>query len=83
MRRLPYGEDVISRIAYTQKENGLKKMKDLVVSTINGIIKQFLKKHPVPVETITHLTVAGNTTMTHLFLEIEPRYIRRSPIPPR
>ena len=80
--QIAYGEDVISRIAYTQKENGLKKMKDLVVSTINGIIRQLLKQHKVPVETITQITVAGNTTMTHLFLEIEPRYIREAPYTP-
>ena len=80
--QIGYGEDVISRIAYAQKGNGLKKMKDLVVSTINGIIKQLLKQHKVPVETITQMTVAGNTTMTHLFLEIEPRYIREAPYTP-
>ena len=82
MPRSAYGEDVISRIAYTQKGNGLKKMKDLVVSTINGIIKQLLKQHKAPMETITQMTVAGNTTMTHLFLEIEPRYIREAPYTP-
>jgi uncharacterized 2Fe-2S/4Fe-4S cluster protein (DUF4445 family) len=80
--QIAYGEDVISRIAYTQKAYGLKKMKDLVVSTINGIIKQLLKQYKVPVETITQMTVAGNTTMTHLFLEIEPRYIREAPYTP-
>ena len=80
--QIGYGEDVISRIAYALKGNGLKKMKDLVVSTINGIIKQLLKQHKVPVETITQMTVAGNTTMTHLFLEIEPRYIREAPYTP-
>ncbi len=80
--QIAYGEDVISRIAYTQKANGLKKMKDLVVSTINGIIKQLLKQHKVPMETINQMTVAGNTTMTHLFLEIEPRYIREAPYTP-
>ncbi len=80
--QIAYGEDVISRIAYTQKANGLKKMKDLVVSNINGIIKQLLKQHKVPMETINQMTVAGNTTMTHLFLEIEPRYIREAPYTP-
>jgi uncharacterized 2Fe-2S/4Fe-4S cluster protein (DUF4445 family) len=80
--QIAYGEDVISRIAYTRKDNGLKKMKDLVVSTINGIIKQLLKQHKVPVDTISQITVAGNTTMTHLFLEIEPRYIREAPYTP-
>jgi uncharacterized 2Fe-2S/4Fe-4S cluster protein (DUF4445 family) len=80
--QISYGEDVISRIVFAQKPGGLQKMKDLVVSTINGIIKQLLKKHQVPLEAITHLTLAGNTTMTHLFLEIEPRYIREAPYTP-
>ena len=80
--QISYGEDVISRIVFAQKPGGLQKMKDLVVSTINGIIKQLLNKHQVPLEAITHLTLAGNTTMTHLFLEIEPRYIREAPYTP-
>ncbi|MBI5585531.1 MAG: DUF4445 domain-containing protein, partial [Deltaproteobacteria bacterium] len=80
--QIGYGEDVISRIAYAQKPAGLKKMKDLVVSTINGIIKQLLKQHKVPLNSISQMTVAGNTTMTHLFLEIEPRYIREAPYTP-
>ena len=43
-------------------------MKDLVVSTINTVIKELLKKRKVSLEGITHITLAGNTTMTHLFL---------------
>lgn len=80
--QIGYGEDVISRIAYAQKGEGLKKMKDLVVSTINGIIKQLLKQHRVPVNSISQMTVAANTTMTHLFLGIEPRFIREAPYTP-
>ena len=57
-------------------------MKDLVISTINGIIKQLLKKYKVSSQSITHMTLAGNTTMTHLFLGIESRYIREAPYTP-
>ncbi len=80
--QISYGEDVISRIVYTQKPGGRQKMKDLVISTINGIIKQLLKKHKVSSQSITHMTLAGNTTMTHLFLGIESRYIREAPYTP-
>ena len=80
--QISYGEDVISRIVYTQKPGGRQKMKDLVISTINGIIKQLLKKHKVSSKSITHMTLAGNTTMTHLFLGIESRYIREAPYTP-
>ena len=80
--QIGYGEDVISRIAYAQKPGGLKKIKNLVVSTINSIINQLFKQAKVPVSSVTQMTVAGNTTMTHLFLEIEPRYIREAPYTP-
>jgi len=80
--QISYGEDVISRIVFAQKPGGLKKMKELVVSNINGIIKQLLRKHTINTEAITHLTLAGNTTMAHLFLEIEPKYIREAPYTP-
>ncbi|MFH0786345.1 MAG: ASKHA domain-containing protein [Pseudomonadota bacterium] len=80
--QISYGEDVISRIVYSQKPEGQQKMKDLVVSTINGIIKQLMKKSKIPQESITHMTIAGNTTMAHLFLGIDPRYIRETPYTP-
>jgi uncharacterized 2Fe-2S/4Fe-4S cluster protein (DUF4445 family) len=80
--QISYGEDVISRIVYSQKPEGQQKMKDLVVSTINGVIKHLIKKHKIPVESISHLTMAGNTTMTHLLLGIDPRYIRETPYTP-
>lgn len=80
--QISYGEDVISRIVYSQKPEGQKKMKDLVVSTINGVIKQLIRKHTVPMEGITLITLAGNTTMTHLFLGIDAKYIRESPYTP-
>lgn len=80
--QISYGEDVISRIEYTKKPDGLKKMKDLVVSTINGIIQQLLKKQKIAMGSVAHITLAGNTTMSHLFLGIEPQYIRVAPYTP-
>ena len=80
--QISYGEDVISRIVYAQKPEGGQKMKDLVISTINTVIKELLKQTKVSPEGITHITLAGNTTMTHLFLGIEPRYIRETPYTP-
>jgi uncharacterized 2Fe-2S/4Fe-4S cluster protein (DUF4445 family) len=80
--QLSYGDDVISRIVYSQKEGGLATLQKSVVSTINKVILGLLKRHRLPVTEISHLTVAGNTTMTHLFYAIEPKYIRLSPYTP-
>jgi uncharacterized 2Fe-2S/4Fe-4S cluster protein (DUF4445 family) len=80
--QLSYGDDVISRIVYSQKEGGLATLQKAVVSTLNKVIHGLLKRHRLPVDEISHLTVAGNTTMTHLFYAIEPKYIRLSPYTP-
>jgi uncharacterized 2Fe-2S/4Fe-4S cluster protein (DUF4445 family) len=80
--QMSYGDDVISRIIYSQKENGLVTLQKVVVNTINTIIHRLLKRYHLPVEEISHLTVAGNTTMTHLFYRIDPRYIRLAPYVP-
>ena len=51
-------------------------MQDLVVSTINSVIKALLKKCKFSADDISHLTLAANTTMTHLFLGLDPKHIR-------
>jgi uncharacterized 2Fe-2S/4Fe-4S cluster protein (DUF4445 family) len=80
--QISYGEDVISRIAYSQKPGGLKKLHQAVVATINGIISKLLAESKVKMGDITHMVVAGNTTMIQLFLGLEPKYIRLAPYTP-
>ena len=90
--QLSYGEDVISRIVYAEKPRGLELMQELVVGTINGIIDRLLAKTEegapgcgqgaIRREEIGSLTIAANTTMTHLLLGLDPRNIRRAPYVP-
>ncbi len=80
--QMSYGDDVITRIVFSQKEQGLHKLQRSVVATINQVMHRLLKKHQLPVTEISHLTVAGNTTMTHLFYGLDPKYIRLSPYTP-
>ena len=80
--QISYGEDVISRIVFAEKEGGLEKLHQVVVATINSIIEKIVRRAKVDVEDISNITVAGNTTMTQLFLKVNPRYIRRAPYVP-
>ena len=80
--QISYGEDVISRIVFAEKSDGLEKLHTVIVKTINGIIRKIVKKCGCAVENISSITLAGNTTMTQLLLKINPRYIRRSPYVP-
>ena len=81
-RQIGYGADVITRIACCQKPGGLKKLQQAVVATINQIIDELLAQSQTKAEDIGHMTIAGNTTMTHILLGINPKYIRLAPYTP-
>jgi uncharacterized 2Fe-2S/4Fe-4S cluster protein (DUF4445 family) len=80
--QVSYGEDVISRIIYSQKPGGLKKLQELVVSGLNRIIDDLAAKSGVELRHVSHLTAAGNTVMTHILVGLDPKYIRESPYTP-
>lgn len=81
-RQISFGEDVISRMIVAEKPEGLQKMHELVTTSINNIIDSLLRQRRIEHDEITSITLAGNTAMTHLFLELEPHNIRRSPYVP-
>ena len=81
-KQISYGEDVISRMIYAEKGDGLARMHALVTDSINEIISRLLKQHKVDRKEISSITMAGNTAMTHLLLELEPHNIRRAPYVP-
>lgn len=80
--QISYGEDVISRIAYSQKPGGLKKLGRAVVGTINGLLQELTKQAGTEVKDISHMVIAGNTVMVQLLLGLDPKYIRLSPYVP-
>ena len=80
--QISYGEDVISRIVFAEKEGGLERLHKVVLETINTIIGKIVRRAKVDPDDIAAITLAGNTTMTQLLLQINPRYIRRSPYVP-
>ncbi len=80
--QISYGEDVISRIVFAEKPGGLEKINEVVINTINKILKKIVKKSGVDPEDISTITLAGNTTMTQLMLAVNPRSIRRAPYVP-
>ncbi|MCF8024192.1 MAG: ASKHA domain-containing protein [Desulfobacteraceae bacterium] len=80
--QISYGEDIISRIVHAEKQGGLEKLHSLAISTINSVIAKIIKNSGVDKDEISTITFSGNTTMTQLFLSVNPRYIRRSPYVP-
>lgn len=76
------GEDVISRIIYAKKPGGLEHLQRLVVQTINSLVEELCARNSISSGEIHKMTVAGNTTMTHLFLGLNPEAIRLEPYIP-
>ena len=80
--QISYGEDVITRIVYSEKGDGLEQLQQVVLGTINRVLAKIFKKADINKDDVSTITLSGNTTMTQLFLKIEPRYIRRAPYVP-
>jgi uncharacterized 2Fe-2S/4Fe-4S cluster protein (DUF4445 family) len=80
--QIQYGEDVISRIIYSQRPGGLEAMQERVVHTINNVIRTVCEKGAIAPEDISYIMAAGNTTMSHLLLGLNPKFVREAPYTP-
>ncbi|MCX5712215.1 MAG: ASKHA domain-containing protein, partial [Candidatus Omnitrophica bacterium] len=81
-KQASFGADVISRIIYAQEPEGLEKLNHVVIESLNQIIQELAKEHKIDPNNITCCLCAGNTTMIHLLLRIDPTFIRREPYVP-
>ncbi|MCJ7735791.1 MAG: ASKHA domain-containing protein [Anaerolineae bacterium] len=73
------GEDVISRIVYASKGDGLRELQSLVLATLNRLLGQVAEEHGISTADIYTAVVAGNSTMIHLFAGIPADSIRLMP----
>jgi uncharacterized 2Fe-2S/4Fe-4S cluster protein (DUF4445 family) len=76
------GEDIISRINYAQEPERLQELHKAIISTINSLLENALKASRGAVSDIYFVSLTGNTTMIHLLLGLDPRYIREEPYVP-
>lgn len=82
-RQARFGDDIISRIIHADtKEEGLHELRKAALASINEVAADLLAKCRVAPEEVVAAVVAGNTTMSHLFLGLTPKYIRLQPYIP-
>jgi uncharacterized 2Fe-2S/4Fe-4S cluster protein (DUF4445 family) len=81
-KQASFGSDVITRIIYAQEEDGLLKLHNAVTDTMNQMVKELIQEHNIDLNDVTCVLCAGNTTMIHLLLSVDPTYIRREPYIP-
>ncbi len=81
--QIAFGEDVIARINHAvEEEDGLEELRRAIVGTLGEIIDELIEEAGVHREDIIAASVAGNTVMEHLFLGVDPAYIRLEPYIP-
>jgi uncharacterized 2Fe-2S/4Fe-4S cluster protein (DUF4445 family) len=73
------GEDVISRIIYSNRNGNLQEMQSLVVGTVNELLERACGRAGVRPSDVYKMTVAGNSTMIHLLLGLPANSIRLEP----
>ncbi len=78
-----FGADVISRIQYSSvSSQNLREMQEKIIACFSEIFTEFEKQEGVRRSHIYEITVAGNTTMSHLFLGVSPDSLARAPFTP-
>ena len=78
-----HGDDVISRIGFTQQpKGGLEKLQKEIVITLNEIIRETTQKAEIDKNNIYETVIVGNTCMHHLFLGLNPIHLAPSPYIP-
>lgn len=80
--QIRFGDDVITRIVYATESNGLNELKDAVVDDVNNLLTPIIERHKIDSDDIESAVISGNTTMSHLFWGLNPKYIREEPYTP-
>jgi uncharacterized 2Fe-2S/4Fe-4S cluster protein (DUF4445 family) len=74
--QITYGETLVTRIAFSRKaENGLQKLKQAAVQTINDLASSLASAAGIRNEEITSVSVGGNTVMNHLLAGVDVDYL--------
>lgn len=77
-----YGEDILTRIHFASRDEGLETLRNALLKRLNAEIARLAEEHEIPVTRLVGASLAGNTTMTHLFLGLNPFWICREPYIP-
>ncbi len=77
-----YGSDVITRIVFASSSEGLESAHRAVITNINEIIDELIGSSGVHLSDVYAIMCAGNMTMMHLLLKVDPSAIRKPPYVP-
>jgi uncharacterized 2Fe-2S/4Fe-4S cluster protein (DUF4445 family) len=80
--QIAVGPDVLARIHHVETPGGLERLNRLIVDGLNTHIEMLCDRCGMSPDLIYLLSIAGNTSMTHLLLGLNPRWMIREPYIP-
>ncbi|MDY6844944.1 MAG: ASKHA domain-containing protein [Thermodesulfobacteriota bacterium] len=81
--QMKYGTNVISRLQFVKEHtNGLETMQEILLNDLNRITARLLKAAGLSRNDIFIAVAAGNTTMQHFLLALNPLGIAEAPFSP-
>jgi len=80
--QIKFGDDVITRIIYAKEHGALHDLHRAVINDVNIMLSSLRKTHNISLDSIDQVVIAGNPTMTHFFLGLDPSTIREEPYIP-
>ena len=80
--QIEVGPDILTRVHAAAEPGGLESLNQAIVTALNRAVSALCRKCGLPPTRIYLAAVAGNTTMTHLFMGLEPGWIIREPYIP-
>ncbi|QCQ22896.1 ASKHA domain-containing protein [Desulfoglaeba alkanexedens] len=80
--QIPFGEDILSRIVKARRRDGLEALQRCLINACNETTAALLSEQGRSPSDVYAFTVAGNTTMSHFFLGLDPANLCREPYIP-
>ena len=78
--QVKFGEDLMSRISYAMTHaDGLAKMHQAIIETLNQLAVTAARQAGLRARQIHEMVLAGNTTMIHILLGIDPSELGGAP----
>ena len=80
--QITFGADILSRIHFAVKDDGLAELHRVVIDDINWLCEELAGEVGLELLDLRALSVSGNTTMVHFFLRLNPYHLCREPYIP-
>ncbi len=81
--QIPFGEDVIARITFCNKEkDGVQRLQEVIAKGVDDLSSRLCKAAGIEPDDVLEVMVVGNTAMHHLFFGIPAQHLAEAPYAP-